>query len=140
MKRYEFLEHTADVKFRAYGKNLEEAFGNAALAFTDVVIDVKEVKDVEEKLFEVESENKESLLYDFLEYCLNLMETKRFAIAKIKKIKIEKNKEYKLTAVVGGDTGLQKYKYKREVKAVTYNDMEIKEEKGKAEVQVVLDL
>jgi SHS2 domain-containing protein len=30
-----FLEHTADTKFRAYGKNLNEVFENAALAFSE---------------------------------------------------------------------------------------------------------
>ncbi len=31
MQKINFLEHTADVKFEAYGKTLEEAFENAAL-------------------------------------------------------------------------------------------------------------
>ena len=31
MKRFKFLEHTADVKFQAFGNNLEEVFENSAL-------------------------------------------------------------------------------------------------------------
>mgnify|MGYP006451174011 FL=1 len=41
MKNYEFLEHTADEKFRAYGKTLEEAFINAALATAKIMTDDK---------------------------------------------------------------------------------------------------
>ena len=45
MKTYEFLPHTADVKFLAYGKTLEEAFQNAALA-TFQVMSTKKIKKV----------------------------------------------------------------------------------------------
>ena len=41
--KHKFLPHTADVKFRAYGKSLEEAFSNAALALTEVIADPKKV-------------------------------------------------------------------------------------------------
>ena len=40
-KQYEYLEHTADVKFLAYGKTLEEVFENAALAMFNVMIDTE---------------------------------------------------------------------------------------------------
>ena len=36
--KYKFLEHTADVKFRAYGNGLEEAFSNAALALKQTIL------------------------------------------------------------------------------------------------------
>ena len=59
MKQYEFLEHTADVKFRAYGKTLEEAFSNAALATSAVMTDVKKIKGKIEKTIAVQSKTKE---------------------------------------------------------------------------------
>ena len=37
MEKFKFKPHTADVKFLAYGKDLEEAFTNAALATTAVM-------------------------------------------------------------------------------------------------------
>ncbi len=42
-KEYEYLEHTADIKYLAYGKNLEEVFENAALAMFNVIIDTQQV-------------------------------------------------------------------------------------------------
>ena len=36
-KRFEFLEHTADAYIIAYGKDLAEAFENAALAMFEVM-------------------------------------------------------------------------------------------------------
>jgi SHS2 domain-containing protein len=141
MDRYKFLEHTADAKFQAYGKTLEEAFANAALALTDVVIEQIDVHPNEARKIEVISESKESLLYDFLEKILLLMETSRFAIADIPELEIKtKGKEFQLNVMLLGDVGLEKYDYKRDVKAITYNDMFIKEEKGKVVLQVVVDL
>ncbi len=42
--RFKYLDHTADVKFQAYGKDLTEAFENAVLATTNVITDVDKVK------------------------------------------------------------------------------------------------
>ena len=36
-KKFEFFEVTADVGIRSYGKTLEEAFENAALAMFEVI-------------------------------------------------------------------------------------------------------
>jgi len=42
--QYKFLPHTADAKFQAFGKTLEEAFKNAAYAMTDIITNHKKVK------------------------------------------------------------------------------------------------
>jgi len=51
--KYEFLEHTADVKFRAYGKTLEEAFENVALAFAETVSKGEKIKEKKKKSISV---------------------------------------------------------------------------------------
>ncbi len=137
MEKYKFLEHTADVKFQAYGKTLEEAFANAVLALTDVIVEQKEVEPAEEKIIEIESESKEALLYDFLEKFLYLIDTEHFVVAEVKSISID---NLKLKAVVMGDKGLEKYSFKTHIKAMTYNDMVIDEKPGNVTLQVVLDL
>ena len=43
--KYKFLEHKADAKFQAFGKSLEEAFSNAALAMTSIMTDPKKIKE-----------------------------------------------------------------------------------------------
>ena len=74
MEKYKFLEHTADVKFQAFGKNLEEAFTNSALATTEIMTEDK-VKAKEEKTITVSASKKETLLYEFLEHLLFLVDT-----------------------------------------------------------------
>lgn len=140
MKKFEFLEHTADVKFRAYGETLDKAFTNAALAMFDVIVDTEKVKPKVSKKIEVKSENLESLLYDFLENLLILVDVDGFLLSNVVSLKIRKNKEYTLRAKVTGDEVPEKYEIKEEIKAVTYNEMFIKQEGKKFIIQVVVDI
>lgn len=137
MKPYKFLPHTADAKFRAYGKTLEEAFINSAYALIDVITDHKKIKQTAEKTIKVSSENKESLLYDFLEQFLILLDSESFLLNKIKELKIKNNT---LTAKAIGDTNPQNYEISTHIKAVTYQEMFIKKEKGGYVIQVIVDI
>lgn len=138
--QYKFLPHTADVKFQAFGKTLEEAFENCAYALTDTIAELKDIKPKVEKNIKIESESQESLLYDFLEQFLILLDSESFLLSKIKDLKIIKNKKIKLQATLIGDTHPEKYEIKTYIKAMTYQEMFIKQEKGKFIIQVILDI
>ncbi len=139
--KYKFLKHTADAKFQAYGKTLEEAFSNAAVAMFEVITKTGKIEKKLTKKIEVKAKDKEALLYKWLEELLFLLDTKFFMLNSIRNMKITRNKEnYILKAEAIGDTFKEKYKLHGAVKAVTYEEMFIKEEKGKAIVQVVLDI
>jgi len=141
MKQYKYLEHTADVKFQAFGKSLEEAFVNAAYAFTNVMLDHKKIAAKVEKTIKVKSEDKKALLYDFLEQFLILMDSKGFLLNKVQKLKIKQEKKgFSLSASVIGDNHPEKYETEIVIKAVTYQEMFVKEEKGNVIVQVIVDI
>ncbi len=139
MQKYKFLEHTADTKFQAYGNNMGEAFSNAALAMFSVITDTKKIKKKIKKEIKVKGTDLKSLLYNFLEELLFLLDTNSFLLNKIEKISIKKMEgKYSLNATVAGDKA-DNYETSGDIKAVTYNEMEIKEN-DKVMVQVVLDL
>lgn len=139
--RYRFLKHTADAKFQAFGKNLEEAFSNAATAMFEMITKTGKIEKKITKKIEIKAKDKESLLYKWLEELLFLLDTEFFMLNSVKKIRIKKEKEtYFLKAEITGDTFKEEYERHGAVKAVTYNEMFIKEKKGKATVQVVLDI
>ena len=138
-KKYHFLSHTADVKFRAYGKSLEEAFQNAALATFATMTDIKKVKPKKRKRISVKAQTKETLLYDFVQEMLFLVDTEGFLLSHIEKLKIEYKKGYILRAVLLGDAGEQ-YEIITQIKSATYNDMFTKEEKKAVTIQMVLDI
>ena len=136
MQKFKFLEHTADVKFQAFGKKVEEVFENSALAFKEAVCGKWKIKEEKEKIIKVNGRDFESLMYVFLEKILYLLEAEGFLISKVKEIKINK---FTLKAVLVGDSA-KNYKFTNSVKAITYSEMFIKKQKGKWIGQVVVDV
>jgi SHS2 domain-containing protein len=139
--RYKFLEHTADIKFQAFGSSLEEAFSNSALAMKEAMCKEK-IKGMIRKKIKVKGKDNGSLLYNFLEELLFLLDTENFIISRVEKIKINKND---INAEIIGDNA-RNYEFDLDVKAVTYNSMFVKKlNQGSATpikwvVQVVLDV
>ncbi|MGA3199389.1 MAG: archease [Halobacteriota archaeon] len=82
MQKYEFLEHTADVTFKAYGRDLNELFENAAEALEDTMVILDEVASGEILTIEMSSDSYENLLYDWLSELLITFEVERFAVKK----------------------------------------------------------
>lgn len=139
--KYEYLPHTADVKFRAYGRTLEEAFSNAAFALFNIMVKTSQVEAILKKDVTAEGHDLQSLLQSFLEQFVILLDTDNFFLSAIKKIKISsRNGNYSLTAVAVGDEAKNYETIGPQVKAVTYNSMTVEEKDGKCAVQVVLDI
>jgi SHS2 domain-containing protein len=134
--KYKFLEHTADVKFQAFGNTIEDAFENSALALKETISGKIKIQEKIIKEIKIIGKDKESLLYNFLEELLFLLDAEDFLFSKIKKIKINKNR---LSAEILGDKALD-YKFSNDVKAITYNNMFVKKERNKWICQVVLDV
>ena len=135
--RYRFIEHTADIEFDAFGKSLEEVFSNCAYAFVesicrDKILEKKKLK------FEVEGNDLENLLYNFLEEFLVLFDFERFILGRISRISIDKENK-KLICEVVGDIA-DNYEIISHVKAVTYNSMFVREEGEGWRAHVVLDI
>ncbi len=134
MKTYEYLEHTADIKFRAYGKTVEQVFSNSALAMFNSMSEEK-IKESKKIKFRVKGSDLESLMYNFLEELLFYFETKNFFLNKIK-IKIN---GFNLIAEASGGNS-KDLVIDTHIKAVTYHEMFIKRQKNKCVAQVVLDV
>jgi len=135
---YEFLEHTADVKFRAKGLTLEEAFVSAAGAMNETIRG--DIKIIEQRAvtFDVKGKDFEELLYNFLEEFLFLLDAEDFLVSSIKEIEINKE-TFELKAIVLGDSA-ENYKFTNDVKAVTYSEMKVSEENDEFVCSVVLDV
>jgi len=139
--KFKFFSHTADAKFQAYGKTIEDAFCNAALAMFSIMVDTKSVDKKISKKISIRASDLDSLLYKFLEKFLYLLDTEYFFLSAIKKLKItKKGGAYYLIAEIVGDKFKEKYELLGSVKAITYNQMFVKKVKDKFVVQVVVDL
>ena len=141
-KRFEFLEHTADAYIVAYGKTLEEAFENAALATFEVMTDTNTIAQTIEDSVEVEAPDEQALLYAWLEQLLINFETKGNLYSGFKISKIEKTREgFRLKAKIWGEPyNPEKHPQKVGVKAVTYHRMEINKKPNEVSVKFILDI
>jgi len=142
MKRFKFLEHMSDAYVAAYGKTLEEAFENAALAMFEVMTDTSKVEPKERFKVEATGFDLYSLLYSWLEelliiYGVNNVLLSRFKVHEIKRI----NEEYLVRGEAYGERfDPSKHEQRTEVKAVTYSLMEVLKKNGEYEVRVVFDI
>ena len=141
-KHYEFLEHTADAYVAAYGRNLAEAFENAAVAMFDVMTEVKTVNFRFEDSVTVEGEDEYSLLYSWLEALLIKCETNGMLYSKFEILEIAKTVGgLKLEARIWGEKfNPKKHLQKVGVKAVTYHRMEILKEPERVTLKFILDI
>lgn len=140
-KKFEFFEVTADTGYWAYGNTIEESFENAGLAMFEVMTNTENVSQNIKKEVTIISEDKVSLLYDWLSELLFLHDTEFIFFSRFK-VEIRKYKEeYKLNAEIWGEEiDYSKHNQSNEVKAVTFHLMEIQKEDGIYKSQIILDL
>ena len=132
-KDFEYLEHTADARFRAYGESLEKAFENAALAMLNVMVDTSSVNNNSSLDIELSSPDLDSLLFDWLSEILFVFEVDEMVFGRIKVNELNvSDEECSMSATLYGEAmDLSVHVFDTEVKAATYNEMKIeKTDKG----------
>jgi SHS2 domain-containing protein len=141
-KRFEFLEHTADVYIAAYGGNLAEAFENAAYAMFEVMTDAGKVTPKVEESVEVTAGDEYALLYSWLESLLVKFDTEHMLYSKFKITSIEgRNDHFTLKARVWGEEfDASKHPQRVGIKAATYHRMEITKKPETVTVKFILDI
>lgn len=136
---YEILEHPADAKFLARGESLEQAFAHAAQAMFSIMLDVDDCADGTVEQISLQAEDKESLLYDFLDQLIYLRDVKSRLYFSFNVSINQTESGYELKAEIEG-CPLDNVDRYTEVKAVTYNEMEVKWEQGQWLIKTVLDI
>ncbi len=139
-QKFIFLDHTADAKFQAFGRTLEEAFANAALATASLMWDVSSISQRVRYPLGVRGKDLEQLLVQFLQEIVYLFDTKMFLLSSTEELRIkESDHGYSLEAVFSGDDRPGEYNIFGEVKAITYNEIKI-EHNDHVTLQVVVDI
>ncbi len=138
MKRFEVLNHTADIGLIVYGKDLKSLFENAGKAFFHLITDLKKVRLRTEKRIEIRKESLERLMVDWLTELLYLHEVENLLF---KEFKVESVGEEGLRARVKGEAFQEGvHMIKTGVKAVTYHQIEVRKRKEGWRAQIIFDL
>lgn len=136
---WQVLPHTADYAFRVFGKSFHELLRNSAFALIESMFDAESEAKLELQTISIEinSLDPESLLIDWLrEIHYHIVVDKMLLI----NIQLEEVTDTSLKAIL-------KYRHLTErdvnltdIKAVTYHNIEIKEQAGKLHVDIVCDV
>lgn len=138
MKKYEFIEHTADVGFIAYGRTARELFSNAFDAFVETIIDPTNVKADSRRNVKITSDDMAESLQKFLQKLIILSDAEGFIPLHIGSIDIKDGVLYAVIKGVIFDES--KHRIKTLIKGVTYHGLAIIKINGMLKAQVILDL
>ena len=139
MKKFEFFDNTADVGIKAYGRTLEEAFENSALAVFEVMTDTSKVEPKEERKVSIDGIDLENLLYRWIESLLVYYDSELMLFSKFK-VKIDQN-NMKLEGEAWGERfNEEKHERRTLVKAMTYSLMSINKVDNMYEITFVVDI
>ncbi len=144
VKKFMYVEHTADIAFVAYGKTLEEAIENSVLAMIGVMFDIDGIKSSKSRIMEVELRDSAGNIEDLVWFALQSILTK-VQVGNLAPIKfdIEELSEGRQCAIKGvlryKDIGAVEHGL-LEVKAVTPHGLEVKRTKTGYSIRAVIDI
>lgn len=135
-KRFEFIEHTADIGIIAYGKDLKEAFANAAYGLFSIMADLESVGETISYNVEVTADDIEALLFEWLNELIYIFDAKGLIL---KRFDITEFSDLSLKAVCYGEKyDPARHKVKLGVKAATYHMLQV--DRVKNQLQVIFDV
>lgn len=121
-KRWEHFSHEADIGVRGIGASLEEAFEQAALALTGVIVDPQELGPVTTIDIACEAPDNELLFVDWLNSLIYEMATRRMLFGKFE-VHLEGSR---LTAKAHGEpVDRNRHQPAVEVKGATYTGLQV---------------
>lgn len=132
---FEFLEHTADIKIKASGRNIAQGFTAIARAMSHYFNRGNAVAAKKEKKISLQGTDTKNLLYVFIDHIIYLLDAENFLV-KDARLVIENNK---LEGILYGDDSTA-YNHLDHIKAATYSEMEVTDTPSGVEIIAVLDV
>lgn len=128
MRTYELINHTADTGVKAFGETLPELFEHAACGMRDIMVDPGTVRPVRQLLVEVDGQDIEELLVEWLNDIIYLFDSQGFVPASFKILEIDKQRL--LAEVHGEHINQDVHELRAGVKAATCHMLSIKKLDG----------
>jgi SHS2 domain-containing protein len=133
-RRFEEIEHTADIAIHVWGRDLAELFANAAYGMACQLADPDEVGQTVERAIELEAYDGETLLVAWLGELLYLGERDDCVFVEFDVLEITRTR---LRAVARGGPVQE---HQGHIKAVTFSDLEIRRTDAGYETTIVFDV
>ena len=135
-RRFELIEHTADVGLIAYGETLAEAFANAAYGLFSIIAELDAVRETASRRVEIVEDDLEGLLFEWLNSLIYLFDVEMLLFKRFNIIELD---GYGLKAICHGEKyDPSRHHLKTGVKSATYHMLKVDREKN--QVQVIFDI
>ena len=132
---YEILPHTADLRIRAWGKTPEELFRNSLRGMSSVMAESALAKPpTVTREVSIKAPDTATLLIDFLSEALSQSHLRREVYIDVE------FPELGQTSLRATLPGVPVEAFEKDVKAVTYHGVEIKETDARYEATVICDI
>lgn len=138
MEYYELLEHTADLGIRAWGKDMSSLFINSASAMYDLIADIGSIKPSIPFEVEIEAQDRDGLLRDWLSELLYYFHTKDILLGEF--IVKSLDDRHIISTAKGEKIDKNRHDLKHEIKAVTFHNLKILEKEGKFITEIIFDV
>jgi SHS2 domain-containing protein len=138
MKRFDVVEHTADIGVVAYGADMRDAFANAAYGMFSLMADLKQVREETSRYIEAEAGDRESLVVSWLNELLYMFDVegiifKRFDVLELTNTRLKAD-------AYGEKADASRHELRGGVKAATYHTLKVVEERGRCSIRVIFDV
>jgi SHS2 domain-containing protein len=137
-KKFEIIEHPADVGFIAYGTTLSELLENAALAMMSLGCEPQGIAEKERREIRASGENNESLLFDWLAEILAVADAEDLALLRAEVTKLAEREVWGV--VYGEKFNKARHRAGTYIKAVTYHELRVERTKQGWKGRVYLDV
>ena len=120
-----YIEHPSDVGFEVDSDSLDELFSIAAEAMYGLITDPKKIESNIEKLIDIQAEDLESLMFDWIDELLFIFESDQLIFTSFD-LHITETDFHLTGKCIGGKFDPKKHESGIIIKAVTYHMMEVK--------------
>ncbi len=143
-RKYEYLDHTADVQLHSWGSSLKESFEQIAMAMFGYMTEIENVEMNSSQEIEINLEEGNDLLnlvYHWLDEWLYVFCAEPFFIPRKIVIKeFDISKRYIKAVGYGEQFDLSKHPQGTEVKAITYSNLQVHSEVSTNDIYVIIDI
>jgi SHS2 domain-containing protein len=141
VKKFEVIEHTADIGIKAYGKDLAELFINAAYGMASLITDLEKVSPKDSEDISLEAENKEELLVCWLNEIIYLSASQSMLFSKFEVSEIDER--HLKARIFGEELDITRHQIETEFKAATYHRLKISNStlpEGVLQAEIIFDI
>ena len=135
---YKTFDHTADVGIEVYGEDLLQLYSNAGYALFDLITVIDTIEATTSLSVTVEGTDQEDLMVRWLSELLYVHQMRGYLLSNFRLHELGENI---LRATVRGERyESHRHAVLREIKAVTYHQLMVRQDKDKWIARIVFDI